>query len=201
VQNPLFKVSVAEIERNDVHKEWTIPSEWLTTQLVGSEATSQGTEGELVADFSKNGREILIQAKARVDVVMPCARTMDPVPLTVEPDIFLLLTPSGASAPTPKPTGKKSKSGRTRGDQAQAEELTDTDAAQDTYEGDHIVLDDFVREHILLELPAFPLRSDLRSEDSPAIRPPSTDGPIAAALDPRLAPLAMLASKMREKKE
>lgn len=81
--------------------------------------------------------------------------------------------------------------------------LTDKDAAEDTYEGDKIALDPYLREFILLELPINPKRSDLRSDEDVAIALRSAglateqDPPP----DPRLAPLAAIASRMRQKKE
>lgn len=40
--------------------------------------------------------------------------------------------------------------------------LDEEDAARDTYSGEQVVLDDFLREFILLEIPMVPLREDLR---------------------------------------
>src|SRR6185503_12379855 len=101
-----------------------IPPEWLDAQLSDTEAKSQGHTGHLTAFLAKNGREILVQAKATVDVVMPCARTLDPVPFTLEPQIYLLLTPKSAvpratatrspRAKTAKATAKPGKSRTTR---------------------------------------------------------------------------------------
>jgi uncharacterized protein len=208
VAQPLFKVSVAEIDRNDVTLDCPIPAEWIDAHLAETEAKSQGKSGHLTAYLAKNGREILIQGRATVDVVMPCARTLDPVPLTLQSEIYLLLTPKAAAVKVPpRPAGGKpadAKGRRSKAKQAEEDaddELSADDAARDTFEGDHVVLDDFLREHLVLELPLFPLRSDLRSEDSPAIRPPTVAPATERTLDPRLAPLAAIADKMRQKKE
>lgn len=222
---PLFTVPLADIERNDVSIQWPIPAEWLDQQLADTEAKSQGKNGQLTAHLARNGREILVQAKAQVQVVMPCARTLDPVPLTLEPEIYLLLAPrSGQPRPGPtRPeltrsgparakargeglpgTAAKKSAGRGRLHQDEddpGELLSEQDAARDTFEGDQIVLDGFIREHIVLELPLFPLRSDLRSEDSPAIRPPQAAASAERAVDPRLMPLMAIAKKLRESKE
>ena len=57
-------------------------------------------------------------------------------------------------------------------------------------------VDAFVREHLLLELPLFPVRSDLPFEsDAATTTPPDESG---AAPDPRLAPLAALASQLKK---
>lgn len=212
---PLFTVPLADIERNDVSIQWPIPAEWLDQQLADTEARSQGKNGQLTAYLARNGREILVQAKAQVQVVMPCARTLDPVPLTLEPEIYLLLAPRSGQPRPGQPRAKargesapgaaaKKGTGRARAHQDEedpGELLSEQDAARDTFEGDQIVLDGFIREHIVLELPLFPLRSDLRSEDSPAIRPPEAAASAERAVDPRLMPLMAIAKKMRESKE
>ena len=63
------------------------------------------------------------------------------------------------------------------------------------YDGETVVLDDFVREAILLEIPIFPLCS----EDCPGIRPQALQAPaddVASPVDPRLAPLGALRDKI-----
>ena len=78
-------------------------------------------------------------------------------------------------------------------------------AAQDTYDGEQVVLDSFVREFILLDLPMTPLRSDLPLAEDAAIAPPSGSADSAAGteqtVDPRLAPLAAIAHRLRKDKE
>src|SRR5690606_12670879 len=86
----------------------------------------------------------------------------------LRPDVFLMLTPSAGDAHVRAPRRERLKS-VTRGKKATKKggwendsELSEDDAARDTYTGDQIVLDDFLREFILLELPMLPLREDLR---------------------------------------
>jgi uncharacterized protein len=56
-----------------------------------------------------------------------------------------------------------------------------------------VILDGFIREALLLELPNFPLCS----ETCPGIRPhPAAPGDAEAPIDPRLAPLRALKSKL-----
>ena len=99
-------------------------------------------------------------------------------------EVFLLLAPAAAPAgpkrpkqdrAKKKPAGPADASGKKPGKKPKEEDpaLEDDSAARDTYDGDKIVLDPFVREFLLLELPMVPLREDLRSEGPPAIeRPP-----------------------------
>jgi uncharacterized metal-binding protein YceD (DUF177 family) len=148
---------------------------------------------------------------------MPCARTLDPVDFDLEPEIFLLLAPPGQGSPRPSPkpqagaghvkkaSDRKGSGGRERRKKEEEAVLADEEAARDTYEADSVTLDRFLREFLVLELPMVPLREDLRSEATPAIeRPPEPahqSQPAGEAIDPRLAPLAAIASRLRAKKE
>jgi uncharacterized protein len=85
---------------------------------------------------------------------------------------------------------------RADSDDDSAELLSAEDAARDEYSGDFVELDAFVREHLLLELPLFPVRSDLPFEPNAATNTPPDDS--GGAPDPRLAPLAALASQLKK---
>jgi uncharacterized metal-binding protein YceD (DUF177 family) len=214
MEHALFAVPLADLEYGDREIDEEIPIAWLSSALEGTEATPRGQPGHLELTVSKSGREVMVRGEARAAVTMPCARTLDPVPYDLRSEVFLLLAPKAAAPVAHKaPHGahKKQRSragsapGPARREREEAARLTDEDAAHDTFEGDKVVLDRFVREFLLLELPMVPLREDLRSEATPAIeRPPeAAHAPPARgdAIDPRLAPLAAIASRLRDKKE
>jgi uncharacterized protein len=108
---------------------------------------------------------------------------------------------AGSSAVRTKssPSGKGSEKGK-KGKEPEYEFASD-EAEHDTYDGDTVVLDDFIREALLLELPNFPLCS----EACPGIRPvePAEDAGSAVAserIDPRLAPLGALRAALGQAK-
>lgn len=205
---PAFTVRLADLERGKTHYDWELPLEWLRSAFEGTDA-QVSQPGTLVFEASLTSRQVLIRGRASADVTMPCARTLDPIPVSLSAEVFLLLrpapaatehashtgsltkkpsklapTPSAAQAPKQKPT-KRPES-----------ELSEQDAAEDVYYGDAVELDGFVREFLLLELPMMPLRSDLRSEERPAIPPtPET----SEKVDPRLQPLAEIARRLGKK--
>jgi uncharacterized protein len=211
----LFSIPLADLEYGDREIDEAIPIAWLTEALKGTEATVRGSPGHLTVTVSKNGRDVMVRGKARAEVTMPCARTLDPVNFELSSDVFLMLSPAPAVAVRTASEGGKSgkkgdaKSGtrperkkRQGGDDSV---LDEAETARDTYQGDRVVLDPFVREFLLLELPMVPLREDLRSEATPAIERPPVPAdevrPASEAIDPRLAPLAAIASRLRAKKE
>jgi DUF177 domain-containing protein len=196
VKHSLFTVPVRDVERADQRRSWPIPPEWLDSALADTEARSAGVPGTLEVYVKKSGREVLVKGKAQATVTMPCARTLDPVPVPLEAEILLLLTPRANATPSggARPRRRERAREQDAADEA-AELLSAEDAARDEYDGETVDLDSFVREHLLLELPLFPVRSDLPFDPTPATdTPPDESG---AAVDPRLAPLAALASQLQ----
>lgn len=231
---PLFTVQVKDLDYDEKELDEPIPVPWLAHALEGTEATPKGIPGRLSVTLSKQGRQIMVRGHAKADVVMPCARTLDPVDVPIDAELFVLLEPAPAAprsgpaksdarkptAAAPRsgkkdrgreaPPGRKGGAGGAENKKARAKKeddrpLADDEAALDTYDGEKVVLDGFVREFLLLELPLFPLREDLRSEATPATDVPPDPAPEGRTpretVDPRLAPLAAIASRLREKKE
>ncbi len=152
---------------------------------------------------------MIVKGRVKAPLTMPCARTLDPVEINVDAELLLLLSPAPPREPPTKISKKRNPARHsqvgTKGQEhaigrlAKERTLSEEDSAQDFYSGDEIVLDAFVRELILLELPMFPLRSDLRAMDNPAIPGPPDQAPVGAGIriDPRLAPLAEIAGRLK----
>src|SRR6185312_5278018 len=203
-----FSIPVADLEAGDRELEEDIPADWLRTVLEGTEAVPRDKPGRLEVTISKSGKDVMVRGFAEAFVQMPCARTLDPVDYDLRADIFLMLGPEKAvphvkarkhdeKAAHAKAKPVHAKSADTNRKKKEVEkELSEDEAALDTYEGDMVVLDRFVGEFLVLELPMFPLREDLRSEASPAIErdpePAESGTGKGEVLDPRLAPLAAI---------
>ncbi len=220
VSKPLFVIPVADLEHGPRSVSWELPEAWLRAALSDTEAEPAGP-GTLEAELTKNGNEVLVRGRADVAVHMPCVVTLEPLRFELKPEIYLLLAPdpgahrrasraksgrSGADAGgagNAARSGKNGGAGRAKGGGwTETPELSGSEAARDTFDGEKVVLDDFVREFIVLELPMYPRRSDLPSTETPAIGAPSTATESSpAAVDPRLLPLAELASRLREQKK
>lgn len=190
MHQPLFTVAVKDVERKEQEREWTVPLQWLEWALHASEAGPTSTPGRLTATVEKNGGQFLVRGTIEVQVQLPCARTLEPAIYDLRPQLFLMLTQQGGAP------GRATRRSRTVEEPGA---LTEEDAAHDTFSGEVIALDPFVREQVLLELPMFPLRSDLRSEASAAIGAPPENSAQRLAVDPRLAPLQKLADQLRAK--
>lgn len=201
----LLVVPVADLERGPRDVEWELGEAWLGRALEGTDASPRGV-GSFSARLTKNGKEVLVQGHARASVEVPDARTLEPVALTLESEVFLMLAPAPTSvgpkrmrkaAKKPAETGQKKPARGWKDDP----ELTQAEAGQDSYSGDEVVLDEFVREFLLLELPMV-VHKDLPTDQAPGIAPPpAPESAAEGRVDPRLAPLAAIAERLRAKKQ
>ena len=196
-----FLVRVPDLEDGSRDYNWKISAEWLAGALSDTDATPGDQPGEIQAQFIKQGSEIVVHGKISASVIMPCARTLDPVSIQITSDILLMLSPGSEPTAKKKPKRRRKNSEGKKDTAAESEdlELEESEAARDHYQGEQVVLDSFIREFLLLELPAFPLRSDLPPLPTTGNGPPPEDE--APKLDPRLAPLQAIAEKMRKDSE
>jgi uncharacterized protein len=227
MSRPELVVPVADLERGPKHVEFVLSEAWLRRALESTGATVTAP-GKLDVTLSKNGTDVLVRGMVHADLTLPCVVTLDPVPVPVRTEILLMLSPkSGAAAegrepgtggrrratrpPKEKATetagtsaekpGRSKKSAKPDGHWEETPVLDDETAGRDTFDGHEVVLDDFAREFLILDLPMFPRRSDLPT-DSPAANPPlPADSQVGGdkPLDPRLSPLAELKSRLEQK--
>lgn len=203
-----FSVPLADLESGPKWLRSPLELKWLAAALAGSGAEARGP-GRLDVELSRSGREVMVRGELEVPLTMPCVRTLDPVAVDVATEVFLLLE----RAPDP-PRGDRKLKARpgAAGERAQntkkaakepERELSSADSARDVFCGDDVVLDEFIREFILLELPMAPLREDLRSDEAAASTPPSPRPvePAQQRVDPRLAPLEQLRNRLKKNQE
>jgi uncharacterized protein len=187
-----FVVPIHDLDVAGRDARFSITPAWLRGALEGCEMQPAGTTGSIEVHLTKTGKEVLVQGQVDAAVVVPCARCLKSVELRPHIELSLLLYPAAPASPAPqRPPARRASSGETNGEFA-AEE-----ADADTYEGEEIVLDRFVREAILLESPIFPLCS----EACEGIRPASESATPSegAVTDPRLLPLLELAKRRKMK--
>jgi uncharacterized protein len=187
-----FVVPVHDLDLTGRSVRFPIAPAWLRGALEGCEPQPAGSTGQIDVHLSKTGNEVLVQGQVDAALVMPCARCLVPVEYRPHIELALLLHPASEAPALARRAGSK------RAEPSDDEtEFGDADADADTYHGEEVVLDRFVREAILLETPIFPLCS----EACEGIRPASdsASGSQGAVADPRLLPLLELAKRRKLK--
>ena len=227
MSRPELVVPVADLESGPKHAEFPLSEAWLRRALDGTGA-SVVAPGKLEVTITKNGSSVLVRGQVSADLTMPCVVTLDPVPVPVRTEMVLMLSQQGGGttaheghvarrrprAEKPEKPAIAEKTSNDRQNRARNHDkaeahwaetpvLDDEIAGQDTYEGHEIVLDEFAREFLILELPMFPRRSDLPTDGAAANPPlPADSQPVGdKPIDPRLSPLAELKSRLEKIKK
>jgi uncharacterized metal-binding protein YceD (DUF177 family) len=198
VPSPRLVVSVADLEEGPKEVSFALPEPWLRDVLEPAGASPRG-DGSVTLELTKQGRDVMVRGHAEFSATLPCVVTLDPVSFDLRPEIFLMLKPGKAPAVGKKPVQpvvpkRKRRSG---GGREEESELPADEEARDTFVGDEVVLDDFVREFLLLELPLYPRRPDLPSPEESIVSRPLAGPTGEKPIDPRLEPLAKLAERLR----
>lgn len=214
MESPSFVVRLADLERAPLKTTFTLSEDWLARELTDAQAVPLGP-GTATVELMKTGGTVIVRGKLRVKLTVPCVVSMEPVPLELEPELFLELSQEpetnerhkavrGGGTPTPDAKAKGGGKGKGPPQRPRQRRLKDdpeldpAEAAADTFKGEQIALDGFFREFILLDIPPYPRRSDLPSaEESLSSRPLAGPPAEAKPLDPRLLPLLGLANRLR----
>ncbi len=170
-----FEVPGSDLDIGGKSKEFVVRAAWVRGILEGTDATTDGKDGSLNVRLSKSDTDVVAHGDLAVGLTMECARCTKPVALTVHNQVTALYVPAV----------KLPGSGK---DGADEYEFTSDEADTLPYDGDTVVLDDLVRDELLLEIPMIPLCS----EDCPGIaHSPQgpTDLPGERPVDPRFAVL------------
>jgi uncharacterized protein len=198
-----FTIPAGELDAAGRQYLFPVRAAWIRGVLEDGEATAAGPDGELDVRASKSGNDVVIHGTLRAELQAPCARCLEPVQLHIDHPVSVLMVPTSHQGPSPR-----AKSGVLRRASAEAagEEYEFAAEEADTlpYDGQTVLLDDLVRDELVLDVPMIPLCSD----DCPGIRPPpelavaargtdDADEP-PSHVDPRLLPLLRFQSKVKK---
>jgi uncharacterized protein len=169
----LITFPAADIHLEGVEVAVELSATWMRAVLADTEVSPRvDPAGRLTGRLSRSGNDIVVRTRVKAAVSLPCARCLEPTSADVDTELSLLLQPASQGKPS------------NRGGEARDYEFSSTEADTDVYDGEVVVLDNFVREAILLEVPTFPLCR----ESCPGMASPP-DAEEERAPDPRFAAL------------
>ena len=181
-----FVLKVQDIDERGKDYAFPVTGEWLDRALVDTPLRRDPArpEGRFALHAQRNGEEILVRGELNADLLVECSRCLSDAPLLVRTPVTALLSQEDA------------------GDLPEEIELEADDLDRARFVGHEVILDELVREHLLLECPMQPLCS----EGCQGIAIPTKVRPPAEAfgegrIDPRLSPLQQLRGKLSGKKE
>jgi len=174
---PEFLFAVHDLDASGKRFRVPVRSNWLRGALEGTEIGVAERDGELDLRLSRSGTDVVVRGTLAAELLVPCSRCLERVVVPVREELSILAVPSPEAR-------------RAHADEDEVEFAAE-DADMIAYDGDAVVLDDLVRDELLLGIPMIPLCS----EGCPGIRPEQSEGDPVAGIDPRLLPLLSLKSK------
>lgn len=140
-----FVLQIQDLESSGKDWNFKISADWLASALRDSELRSDPSAdpGRLHIQAQRSGIDVVVQSAIEARVVAECSRCLNNVPLDLSLSLTTLFTPASVGS---------------------ASAIDEDDEADDLdrehYSGTEIVLDDLIREHIVLEAPMQPLCSE-----------------------------------------
>ena len=176
--DPEFEIPVRDLDAAGKPFHFPVRAAWLRGALEGTAVGASEQDGRLDLRLSRSGTDVVVRGTLEAYVSAPCARCLEPAPVVVKETISALAVPATTSRESPG--GKDD------------DDLSPEQADLIAYDGETLVLDDLVRDELLLGIPMILLCS----EACPGIQPQlASEQPEVAAvdrIDPRLQPLLRL---------
>ncbi|MGD8860729.1 MAG: DUF177 domain-containing protein [Myxococcales bacterium] len=184
---PELVLHVSDIDEVGKDYDFELSEDWLDAILADTSLRSdrKAGGGQLHVHAQRNGQEYLVRGQVDAHLVTECGRCLGPAPFHVDSEMTALLTPGEP------------------GEQPAEVELEAEDLDRVRFTGPDLVLDELVREHMVLECPMQPLCSpECEGLQVPErLRPRPEDFGAEGDVDPRLAPLEKLRAKLSGDKE
>ncbi len=149
-----MRVNIDEIKEAGLRRTWDVTREDLDLMISGDKAGYRARgPAHVDASLRKLERRVLLGARAKAELTVPCGRCLAPVDVDVPVEFELTLVPSDEYADEPRADEDK---GRAK----VGGSFEPADAEEDVYTGKAIDLDPILREQTLLALPSYPVCRD-----------------------------------------
>jgi uncharacterized protein len=163
-----FVIPVRDLTASGEAFEFTVSRDWQLEAFAGSEIRPVG-EGRIAVQASMSGRDVWVHGKVEVAAEGTCVRCLEPAQLALVGVLERMYVAPAVAPPRGKP-----RPARAKREEEEEEEEGEVPDDLDAYDGENVVLDEAVREQILLEVPMNPLcREDcpgLAADTEPAVR-------------------------------
>lgn len=166
------KVHLRDIPDSGADYSFVVDGPWLSTALEGTDfKPASDPAGTMSVGMNLSGDDVVLRGKGSVLLATECVRCLEALNVKVDCDFSLLLEPA-SSVKRPASGGS---------DDESEYELSDDELDRDVYHDDTVEVGSWVREQILIELPAHPAHE--------SCSPPAVIQPETKVKDPRLAGL------------
>jgi len=148
-----FFVPARDLDAAGKQFRFDVRAPWIRGAVEGTDIQAAGHDGELDVRVSKSGTDVVVRGTITAELVVPCARCLEPARVVVREPVSALFVPGGVPAPSHREPRREKREER-------EEEVISDDADVIPYDGETVVMDSLVRDEILLGIPMIPLCSE-----------------------------------------
>jgi len=181
-----FTIPVMDLDAGGKSLDFPVRAAWIRSALEGTEVAVGGVDGALSLRLSKSGTDVVIRGTLKADLVVPCGRCLEPAQVAIRETVSALAVPRAAMRES---TGHE--------DKDEDADLAPEQADMIPYDGETLVLDDLVRDELLLGVPMIPLCSEGCAGIRPSSQSQPDEAPATPPIDPRLRPLLRLKKQLQ----
>lgn len=188
-----LSVSVRDLDAAGKAFHFPLRAAWIRSAVEGTDVSATEHDGLLDVRLSKSGNDVVLRGTLTAELVVPCARCLEPARVPIHETLSTLFVPERVL----KTENAPGDHGRARDrDDDHEHEHEGVASAPDVvpYDGETVVLDGLVRDEMLLALPIVPLCSESCTGIRLEASAPSTAAD-THPVDPRLMPLLSLKKK------
>jgi uncharacterized metal-binding protein YceD (DUF177 family) len=150
--NHRFVIAVQDVPTHEGSWIFAIPQDWGHAVFEKCDVAALEEPGELEVRVSRTGEGFLVEGLVRLTVAATCVRCLQPVPIEIAAPVAVLYVP-GVVADRPATTERgKDKSDQDENDEPEADDGPDVEH----FQNHQLVLDSYIRDTILLEVPMNP---------------------------------------------
>jgi uncharacterized protein len=193
--SPELSIPIRDLDAGGREFHFPLRTAWIRGAVEGTDVTAGDQDGALEVRLSKSGNDVVLRGVLTAELIVPCARCLEPAHVTIHEPLSALFVPASTLR-------AEHTRGGDRGDDDEAEGTSDSPDVV-AFDGETVVLDSLVRDEMLLALPIVPLCSEACAgirlgPATPGAAPAPdasgrTDQPSQsderAGIDPRLLPL------------
>jgi uncharacterized protein len=181
---PEFSFPTSDLDAGGKAFRLPVRAAWLRGALEGTDIGVSERDGELNLRLSKSGTDVVLRGILSAELVVPCSRCLEPAVVPVREELSALAVP-----------GRPVRKDKDRGEEEAEIDGQAEEADVINYDGETIILDDLVRDELLLGVPMIPLCSEACAGISAGRSVGFDPGAEEAGIDPRLSPLLRLKLK------
>ncbi len=177
-----FTIATHDLDMGGKAFTFPVRASWVRGVIEDTDMHAPNEDGQLTLRASRTGNSIIVNGQLVGSIIATCGRCGEPAVIQVDERVGVLAVPAAEVTKTNKNKAKKSD-----GDEDDDIEVDPDDPETLAYDGEQVILDDLVRDELLLAVPMIPLCR----EDCPGIKTSliSSDPEPSGGIDPRLAPL------------